>query len=632
MKKITNISLFIIILAVSFSEADIVDKMNDISGWSSVADSGASVTSISSANGETGKAVKIECDLISGDWVQIQKTYSYSDLSTGDSIRYWCRGAGSKNDVEMKMFDADGDIFVSRANGITNKSDWSSTTLSQSSFSLWKDEDGNPFGDGTMTWNDITKISIVLLRGNGGSGYFDIDRLAVYQQNAPGVKTIDECENQINSFGNSVSTLTEAGKTGWVELSVETSDPSPKGGKYYKMKYAQGDATWMIGAGESMESGGSTYDASDYSYFNFYMKVATGEEEPLIEAYDSADGDAKLVSEYGGLKTEWTFYSIPLADFPKVDTSDFKEIKIVFKGGSGTVYMDNLWLSESSSKVTNTGEVSSILDFEGPFNSQTNPSYADQNGEITLTSVKGYSDKAMRITYDFKAGGWLAIDNGTGYSMQGSKGLKIRCKGSGTNFNLQFKIKDVDSVQYFKNFASFTDTDGEWKTATVLNEELKFFSAGNDDDETLDLKNIKEIGFAITKAAENGTGTVLIDTIETISGEDFSKEREGSLISEIKIDNNPFSPNGDGVKDSAIFTYALSDYADVELEIYDLSGELQRRIKATGRIAGEHADMEWDGKDDSDETVKNGLYIYKLKAEDLNNKTDSITHVIAVIK
>ncbi len=78
---------------------------------------------------------------------------------------------------------------------------------------------------------------------------------------------------------------------------------------------------------------------------------------------------------------------------------------------------------------------------------------------------------------------------------------------------------------------------------------------------------------------------------------------------------NPFTPNGDGINDEVVFSFDLFlvlDQIDIELGIYDLSGQLVRRLDAIDRSAG-NIQVRWDGNDASGAKATPGIYLYYLK-------------------
>jgi hypothetical protein len=108
-----------------------------------------------------------------------------------------------------------------------------------------------------------------------------------------------------------------------------------------------------------------------------------------------------------------------------------------------------------------------------------------------------------------------------------------------------------------------------------------------------------------------------------------------NVLSGIFFSPNPFSPNGDGLYDEVNISFSLAKEADVTLEIYDMGGELVRRLfwqrafGKTGRISG----ITWDGKDEDGRVVPYGIYIMRFEVRDnVENRTERTNAAVAVIK
>ena len=76
---------------------------------------------------------------------------------------------------------------------------------------------------------------------------------------------------------------------------------------------------------------------------------------------------------------------------------------------------------------------------------------------------------------------------------------------------------------------------------------------------------------------------------------------------------NPFNPE-------TWIPYHLSNDADVQISIYDTKGVLVRRLDLGHQMAGYYTDRAkaayWNGRNESGESVANGLYFYQLRARD----------------
>lgn len=82
---------------------------------------------------------------------------------------------------------------------------------------------------------------------------------------------------------------------------------------------------------------------------------------------------------------------------------------------------------------------------------------------------------------------------------------------------------------------------------------------------------------------------------------------------ELRIQPNPFSPDGDGFEDEVRFEYDIPLKSELTLRIYDVQGRLIKTIfeqepQASGEII-------WDGKSDKQRAVRAGIYVVFLEAK-----------------
>jgi len=115
------------------------------------------------------------------------------------------------------------------------------------------------------------------------------------------------------------------------------------------------------------------------------------------------------------------------------------------------------------------------------------------------------------------------------------------------------------------------------------------------------------------------------------------------VMSGLQISPNPFSPNGDGLYDRTNISFFLTRDATVTVEIYNIDGQLRRRMQESFPYTGDEftsapqrvAGLIWDGTDHEGRFVPYGVYILKIQVAYLQGGDERIqasTHSLAVIR
>jgi PKD repeat protein/flagellar hook assembly protein FlgD len=93
-----------------------------------------------------------------------------------------------------------------------------------------------------------------------------------------------------------------------------------------------------------------------------------------------------------------------------------------------------------------------------------------------------------------------------------------------------------------------------------------------------------------------------------------------------------FSPNGDEQEDTVEVIYCLSQAADVDIWVTDLSGTRLRTIQEGAPHDGHScsASFRWDGKDDDGEVVADGVYTAHLRAQTTGGSSGDVAIRVGV--
>jgi len=90
------------------------------------------------------------------------------------------------------------------------------------------------------------------------------------------------------------------------------------------------------------------------------------------------------------------------------------------------------------------------------------------------------------------------------------------------------------------------------------------------------------------------------------------------LILDVRLEPNPFTPNGDGVGDEVRITFSVAQVnveRPVRVTIWDLGGrKIRERVARRRRAAGAYA-LRWRGEDDRGRIVPPGAYICRLRVD-----------------
>lgn len=116
-----------------------------------------------------------------------------------------------------------------------------------------------------------------------------------------------------------------------------------------------------------------------------------------------------------------------------------------------------------------------------------------------------------------------------------------------------------------------------------------------------------------TQKISSGDASALVSSQSLVVVSDLDKTK---LLRDVAIVPNVFTPNGDGINESAqieLSVYHVEGEKELGIEIYDLSGQRVRELsRQSARPSGQHS-IRWDGRDEYGALVTPGIYLVKVR-------------------
>lgn len=154
------------------NSAAVVDAMEITQGWEIYTDNGSKLA-LTSVAGKSGKAIEAAYDFGGGGWIAFNKAVN-ADFSKAKGIKFYYKGTGSSNSVEIKLEDEDGTNFGFLLVTKSNVAGWTSVEIPFSELKyFWG---GNP----ELNWTKIIRFHFAVSRkegDEGGAGKVDFDQL-----------------------------------------------------------------------------------------------------------------------------------------------------------------------------------------------------------------------------------------------------------------------------------------------------------------------------------------------------------------------------------------------------------------------------------------------------------------------
>ena len=261
-------------------------------------------------------------------------------------------------------------------------------------------------------------------------------------------------------------------------------------------------------------------------------------------------------------------------------------MKFVVNGaGAGTVTFDKLEL------YTNNAPVRTVDDLESSSAHSGWQIGSDKANQISLSTVPGMDGNALMITYSILSSPTWGVVLYRSFTLNLSSAdyFQFKFKSCGTSVDdLQVRLADSKdwtniSVTFGRNFNNLIGNSCDWITLIVRPQDLYYISSDNPLKRmSLNINQISKISFRANRANNAVSASFLISGLEW--GNKFSKAdlttATHPIFTELMLDHNPISPDGDGWQDKVTFTYKINKAASIKMFVYDLRGVLIRQIDA----------------------------------------------------
>lgn len=624
------------------SRATVLDAFETTTGWTSVADSAGSTVTVSTTAGISGNALHLDYSLAVGNYAGVYKqNFNLVNLnaSSPTALSFSYRFRGDPNTVELKFVDGDNidsamsDKLVYKFTPSTDNV-WRQVSIPLTDFYTSQD------GSGSFDLSRVAKFGFGVSRdldGTASQGSVFFDDFQLKRISLP-TSIIDSAEGSnplVNDRAGPQAVIFGVGNLPAIVSFVTVSTVSHSGG--HSREFHCTVANSFCFAAEEFGGLSARGDES----IEFWVRGAVGN-EPLTVELKSTEPFVSISRTVPGIPNgSFAKYSYSLASFKAIDStlnlSALKELVFVFNdnGGNHKVYLDDVALVGPPA----TEQLLQVLD-DFPIRSQypygasisTATATAGLFGEIDSGVPLHSAETAVaRLDYTFNSNTGLTYavaERNLGMDLLLEPTIRFRYKGTGANSDVEVKLKDFDGTVYRKVFSDTSNTEGVWKTVNIPVDQFSFFVNGSD--ANLDLDKVSQVEFILSRG-EASAGTFSVDALETVPPPDFEKPSVGHLITNVSTPANPFSPNGDAVKDVFRVDFTLSEPASIKFKVYNLQGVPVYTYDWGNRSGGNFTQI-WDGVGDSGELLPNGIYFFTLEADSVNAGKETFKQIVGVMR
>jgi len=245
---------------------------------------------------------------------------------------------------------------------------------------------------------------------------------------------------------------------------------------------------------------------------------------------------------------------------------------------SATQVFPGVWLGNIGDRVLNHGDMVIVKCTQNTSFSWNNNQPVDPKSK-KLPKEFSYTEKPAYTPV------YISVDQSNNPDLPSEIGLYVNgvCKGAAV----------VDSPEI--DICAYLDAN---ETITEENSQLVFYYPAKS---AADQRSIYPIRGKSLKHNTKGTEYYAIDIYDLESAVPVSST---SLLSQNYP--NPFNP-------TTTISFEIPNDAHVSLEIYNVRGQMVKRLLNTPKAIGKHS-VTWDGKDEQGRDCSSGIYYYRLKS------------------
>jgi hypothetical protein len=117
----------------------VIDTLDNLSSWKEYTDTLGSTIHINSTSGMQDNALEIAFDLKEYGYVGIAKDINPDRLAQAKGVKFFYRGSGASNTIELKLIYARGTVFSVPWHSITAHNQWEPLEALYGDFKCWPD-------------------------------------------------------------------------------------------------------------------------------------------------------------------------------------------------------------------------------------------------------------------------------------------------------------------------------------------------------------------------------------------------------------------------------------------------------------------------------------------------------------